>query len=197
MPKKTLDIVLAQGSDIIVQVKANQAQLLEAVEAIAQDEPCHSQARQFDHKRSRIERRQVSVYLAATLGELLDEPNGWPSRITSVVKVYRDTDRFDTRLKDWCRSTETAYYISTADPSASLFAEAIRGHWGIENRNHYVRDVTLKEDASRIRRKPGIMARLRSFALNILRKNNVTNVSEALYDNALCLKNLWQYAGIF
>ena len=41
------------------------------------------------------------------------------------------------------------------------------------------------------------MARLRSFALNILRKNNVTNVSEALYDNALCLKNLWQYVGIF
>ena len=183
---------------MIVQVKANQAQLLEAVETIAQNEPCHSQARQFDHRRSRIERRQVSVYSAASLGEVLDEPTGWPSRITAVVKVYRDTDRFDTRLKDWRRSTETAYYISTADDqSASLFAEAIRGHWGIENRNHYVRDVTLKEDASRIRRKPGIMARLRSFALNILRKNNVTNVSEALFDNALCLKNLWQYVGIF
>ena len=130
MPKKTLDVVLAQGSDVIVQVKANQAQLLEAVETIAQHETCQSHARQFDHRRSRIERRQVSVYSAATLGELLDEPSGWPSRITSVVKVYRDTDRFDTRLKDWCRSTETAYYISTAAQSASLFAEAIRGHWG-------------------------------------------------------------------
>src|SRR5690348_1838409 len=38
--------------------------------------------------------------------------------------------------------------------------------WGIENRDHYVRDVTLGEDASRIRHKPGGMARIRSAALN-------------------------------
>ncbi len=67
----------------------------------------------------------------------------------------------------------------------------------MENRNHHVRDVTLREDASRIRRNPGIFARLRSFTLNILRKNRITNVSEALYDNALCLDNLLDYAGIF
>ena len=73
----------------------------------------------------------------------------------------------------------------------------IRGHWGIENRHHYVGDVTLQEDASRIRRNPGIFARLHSFALNILRKNKVTNVSEALYDNALNLDNLRNYVGVF
>jgi hypothetical protein len=55
----------------------------------------------------------------------------------------------------------------------------------------------LQEDASRIRRNPGIFARLRSFALNILRKNKVTNVSEALYDNALNLDNLRDYVGVF
>lgn len=180
-----------------MQVKGNQANLLAAVETIAIKEKCQSQVRQFDHQRSRIESRQVSVYSATSLCDLLDDLTGWPSRIKSVVKVYRDTDRFDTRLGDWHRTTETAYYVVTSDQPAQLVAEAIRGHWGIENRNHYVRDVTLREDASRIRRNPGIMARLRSFTLNILRKNNVTNVSEALYDNALCLNNLWQYAGIF
>ena len=66
----------------------------------------------------------------------------------------------------------------------------MRGHWGIENRSHYVRDRLLREDDSRIRRKPGIFARLRSFALNILRANGVTNVSEAIYANALCLDRL-------
>ena len=55
------------------------------------------------------------------------------------------------------------------------------------------RDRTLGEDAGRIRRKPGIVARLRSFALNILRAHGVTNVSEALYTNALSLDHLLNY----
>ena len=53
-----------------------------------------------------------------------------------------------------------------------------------------MRDRILREDDSRIRRKPGIFARLRSFALNILRANGITNVSEALYANALSLDRL-------
>src|SRR5271168_4577868 len=53
--------------------------------------------------------------------------------------------------------------------NAGQAAEAIRKHWGIENKLHYTRDVTLCEDASRIRRNPGIFARIRSFAYNILR----------------------------
>jgi len=60
-----------------------------------------------------------------------------------------------------------------------------RRHWGIENRSHYVRDVSFFEDHSRIRNKPGHFARFRSFALNILRANGATNVSRELYINAL------------
>ena len=63
----------------------------------------------------------------------------------------------------------------------------MRGHWGVENRSHHVRDRILREDDSRIRTKPGVFARLRSFALNLLRANGVTNVSEALYTHALSL----------
>jgi hypothetical protein len=50
---------------------------------------------------------------------------------------------------------------------------------GIENRSHYVRDGSFAEDASRIRCNPGIFARLRSFAANILRFNDVRNVTDA------------------
>ena len=67
---------------------------------------------------------------------------------------------------------------------------AIRAHWGIENRAHYVRDVTLGEDASRIRTKPGVMTRIRSVALNILRANGVQNISLALYTNAVSFDQL-------
>ena len=72
-------------------------------------------------------------------------------------------------------------------------SDVIRGHWGIENKNHYVRDVTLLEDDSRIRIKPGHFSRLRSMALNILRANGVKNVREAIYANTLNVRNLLAY----
>ena len=56
-----------------------------------------------------------------------------------------------------------------------------------------MRDRILGEDASRIRCHPGIFARIRSFALNILRAHGVANVSEAIYTNALSLHCLLAY----
>ena len=68
---------------------------------------------------------------------------------------------------------------------AEQVAAAIRGHWGIENRSHYVRDVTLCEDASRIRKNPGVFARIRSFAYNILRINQSDSIAQDRYAAAL------------
>jgi predicted transposase YbfD/YdcC len=67
----------------------------------------------------------------------------------------------------WKDTHETAYYVCDIVPSAKEAARAIREHWGIENRSHYVRDGSFAEDASRIRKKPGVFARIRSFAANI------------------------------
>jgi predicted transposase YbfD/YdcC len=70
-------------------------------------------------------------------------------------------------------------------PSAKDAANAIRQHWGIENRAHYVRDGTFAEDASRIRKSPGVFARIRSFAANILRFNHTQNVANTRYRIAI------------
>src|SRR4051812_49213573 len=78
---------------------------------------------------------------------------------------------------------EIGCYACQIRLDAETLARAVRSHWGIENRDHYVRDVG--EDDSRIRQKPGAMARIRSAALNILRANGIQNVSQALYINAL------------
>ncbi len=61
-----------------------------------------------------------------------------------------------------------------------------RGHWGIENRVHYVRDVTLGEDASRIRiaSAPQILAATRNAILSLLRLGGCSNIAAALRDNA-------------
>ncbi len=70
-----------------------------------------------------------------------------------------------------------AYYLCDIVLPAAQFNQIIRAHWGIENRLHHVRDTRLDEDASRILRNPGIFALLRSFALNLLRFNQVGNIS--------------------
>jgi hypothetical protein len=73
----------------------------------------------------------------------------------------------------------------------------VSGHWGIENKNRHVRDVSMREDASRIRRNSHIMAKMRSVALNILRANGETNIAAALYRHALSLPSMLAYAHLF
>ena len=68
-------------------------------------------------------------------------------------------------------STDTAFYLANAPLTAARAADAIRAHWGMETTSHYSRDVTFGEDRSRIRSNPGVFARLRSFAFNILKAN--------------------------
>ena len=87
----------------------------------------------------------------------------------------------------WPSREEIGCYACQIHLDAETLARAVRSHWGIENRDHYVRDVTLGEDGSRIRQKPGAMARIRSAALNILRANGIQNVSQALYSAKLSI----------
>jgi len=55
----------------------------------------------------------------------------------------------------------------------------------------------MGEDASRIRRNPHIFAKLKSFALNILRKNKVKNVSAELFKNCMNIDRLFDYDKVF
>jgi len=76
---------------------------------------------------------------------------------------------------------ETRYDIASFLESAKSFAQRIRGYWGVENKVHYVRDVTQGEDASRIRMHhlPQIFAVARNFSLNLYRSHEFTNMAQA------------------
>jgi predicted transposase YbfD/YdcC len=83
--------------------------------------------------------------------------------VAAIIKVatrteLKDRGRFDTR-----------YY---ADLTAEAAANAVRGHWGIENRLHWVLDVVFDEDQSRLRTGHGArnMAVVRHFAINLVRQ---------------------------
>lgn len=193
MPKKTVEVVIATGNDLLVQLKSNQPSLSERLTTTDPSQPPLD--RHHGHEvgcHGRIERRTPRVWsLPPGAGT---EP--WHDHFCALIEVQRHTEVFDTRRKSWRERQETAYYLSTVVLTAAQSAEMIRGHWGVENRLHYVRDVTLGEDASRIRRNPGIFALLRSFALNLLRFNGITNISQGLYDNALDFDRLLVYQGL-
>lgn len=117
----------------------------------------------------------------------------WSGLIASIIRVERSTLMRSAKDGMWRPRAELSFYICSTPLTAKSAAEAIRGHWGIENRNHYVRDVSMLEDASRIRANPGIFARARSFALNILRANAETNIADALWCNAIDFNRLLKY----
>jgi len=173
-------------------VKGNQKTLLSDCEAISKTATPDDEYQEPVAKiRNRIESRKVEVFMSPTFTDY----EKW-NLSEALIKVERNRQLFDTKTKTWKNSDEISFYISTTVLGASDFCEAIRNHWGIENRNHHVRDVTMKEDHSRIRINPHIFAKLRSFALNVLRKNDVKNVSLELYDNCMNINNVLNYEGV-
>jgi predicted transposase YbfD/YdcC len=181
LSKKTLELCKEVGMIPIFQAKKNQKTLLqnfqhhirftEPIKTITnKDKPwkCHG----------RIETREIRTYKPNTknygqLGFITDID--WRKTIKVIIEITRITKTKDTKksTKDnpvYKTTTEKSYYFTTtATLTAKQLKDIIRNHWGTENSNHYVRDVTLKEDQSRIRKNPLIMAIIRSTALNTIR----------------------------
>ena len=109
----------------------------------------------------------------------------WKPLIKAIVRVTRDVLHRDAKTGLWSSTAEIAYYVANSPISARHAATAIRGHWHVENSLHYTRDVTFQEDQSRIRHNPGVFARLRSFAYNILRHNQTSTFNQDRYAAAL------------
>lgn len=137
--------------------------------------------------RNRIEERSVSVYhdQMQFIGD-----KQWSKYVESVICVERQTSVFNTKEKIYKDRSEVAVYIANYKVDATQSGGLVRKHWHIENKDHHVRDVTLREDESRIRVNPENMSTLRSFALNVLRKNKIENIKGELYENSLDFYNL-------
>src|SRR5215207_3681394 len=154
----------ATSKALLVRIKENQPTLYATLAGLcAEQRPFDSYETVDRGRHGRQEHRRVEVF--DTTGQL-DAP--WQTLIACVARVSRLTYTKNTRSGLWPTREEVGYYPCQTRHDAKFLARAIRAHWGIENRAHYVRDVTLGEDGSRIRVRPGIMARIRSVALNIL-----------------------------
>ncbi len=190
MSKKTFERAAERGLCLIAQVKANQPTLLHDVLQLCEEHEPLDRHETTDTARARHETRSVEVFDAGTYFHDTE----WAPFIAAVIRVHRRRLVRHTATGLWNTASETSYHVTNAMFSAAAAGTAIRAHWGIENRHHYPRDVTMGEDACRVRKNPGILARIRSFAANIMRANNVANMTDARYRNAIGgLDSLFRY----
>ncbi|MBE9119225.1 ISAs1 family transposase [Lusitaniella coriacea LEGE 07157] len=168
-PKKTCQLIVDSGNHYLGALKGNQGNLFKSVQANFVAQQSYSE---FTKGHGRVERRVVS--LCTTLENI----PAWPG-LESLIQVESQRHFLKGGRDRW--ETETRFYIASCIESAESFAQRIRGYWGVENKVHYVRDVTQGEDASRIRmyQLPQIFAVARNFALNLYRSNAFSNMAQA------------------
>ena len=158
MLKKTLQAVLESGNDYLVAVKGNQPNLLAHLKTFSR----HLQPKDTEHsaviQKGRVEQRTVRVFHASDLDVM-----GWPA-VQSILWVQRSGLR---KGKTYCNE---CYYISSVQTSAEQWQSLIQGHWGIENRLHWPKDVLFDEDKTRLEDPQSLLAWsiIRSFIINIL-----------------------------
>jgi predicted transposase YbfD/YdcC len=161
------EAIAGQGAGWLLAVIANQPTLRGEVEAAFAGAQGFDTHVDHDKGHGRIEERRTRV-LRET--DWLDGARRFPGelRLPGAACLVRA----ETRVEAAGRTrTETRYFISSRALGPHEAAEAIRGHWAIENRLHWVLDVTFGDDLSRLRKGFGArnMATVRHFALNLIR----------------------------
>jgi predicted transposase YbfD/YdcC len=176
--KQIAAAVLERGGDYVLAVKQNQPALHAKLKALLDEAILesfkgmnHDVYQQCDGGHGRVESRQVWVSdQVQWLGELREQ---WPGLSTiAAVQCTRE-------VMGGCRSTERRYFISShKDIDAKRMAQAVRGHWAVENKLHWQLDISFREDERRIRVGHGAQnySRLCRLALNLLKSDKSVKI---------------------
>ncbi len=167
--KEIVKTIIDKGADYVLGLKGNQGTLHDDVKFYFEDclrsgfkDTVHDYHETIDGDHGRIETRR---YWATSDIDWLFDKALWKG-LSTIVMVERE------RYVDGKTSLDTSYYVTSMGSDAETIAQAVRGHWGIENSLHWVLDIAFREDESRIRKEnaPANFATIRHMALNLLRK---------------------------
>ena len=168
--KEIVQQIKRGGGDAIVAVKENQPKLHAAIAAYFTEQIerdfADVQYRAYESEEEAHGRLDERSYFLTKVPRDFAPAADWPE-----VKAIGYALRWTTHA-DGAQTSEVRYYVSTRYVSGKRFAEAVRGHWGIESL-HWVLDVTLREDDSRTRERTlaNNLSWLRRFAVTLLRRH--------------------------
>lgn len=174
--KAIAEQIIKQGADYVLSLKGNQGTLLNDIELFFQEigQRCPTDVHPTRHETTDAEHGRIEIrrYCAVEDIDWLTQRHPWAG-LRSIAMVVSE------RQLPSKTTTDTRYFISSLPGDATRIAEAIRAHWGIENRLHWVLDVAFREDLSRIRKDhaPQNFAILRHIALNLIRSDRTTKGS--------------------
>jgi predicted transposase YbfD/YdcC len=162
--------IVAKGADYVFGLKGNQGTLRDDVELWFTEQSARrfqdaavAKASSVDGDHGRIETREV--FAIEDIDWLKQRHPDWKGLRSIVMLVSRRrTTKGDEQ--------ERRFYISSLAADAAKLGAAIRAHWGVENRLHWVLDVQFRDDDCRIRKKnaPANFSAVKRAALNALRK---------------------------
>ena len=156
------------GGDAVIAVKDNQPKLRAAIAAYFSEQIerdfAEVQYRVYESEEETHGRSDERSYFLTKTPRDFAPAADWPQ-----VKAIGYAMRWTTHA-DGAQTSEVRYYVSTRYLSGKRFAEAVRGHWGIESM-HWVLDVTMREDDSRTRERTlaNNLSWLRRFAVTLLK----------------------------
>jgi predicted transposase YbfD/YdcC len=167
--KEIAAAVRRKEADYVLAVKENQPHLYQDLsdhfDRVLEDEEILPRARRHVTKEVNRGRKEHRTSIATPVPEGLRDRAAWRD-LTSVGCVVSVAHR------EGKETIEVRYFISSLKPNAKLLAKAARGHWTIENGQHWVLDVVFQEDQCRARLDNAAenLALLRRLAMNLMAK---------------------------
>ena len=179
-PKKTVNDIVQSGNHYALQVKQNQPKLYKHIENhIAQNQPIDTHSvTEKAHGRQTTWTVKVFSNHDTTLQKTWTNLNSFITIEKSVIHKGKLNKK---KVPEQITTQSISYRISDVELCAKEFAKGIRGHWGIENRIHWVKDVNFKEDGNKIKDDNGAvnMAIFNTISLNYLRQNINDSIKKA------------------